>query len=100
MADFFDALDDKHVAMIAKQPGAAVETPPARLTLDVALRTAWRGLSVVRGIHDGDYAAAGVSALGLAAVGRQAAGKEPAERVQKMSRNPSGSSRASSQSKS
>ncbi len=65
----------------AKQPGEAVKTPAAKVTLDVALRTAWRGLNVARGIHDRDYAAAGVSALGFAAVGLQAAGKEPANKL-------------------
>ena len=64
-------------ASYAKQPGEAVDTPEARVTLDVALRTASRGLGVAQGIHDRDYAAAGVSALGLAAVGRQATGAEP-----------------------
>ena len=61
----------------AKQPGEAVDTPGARATLDVALRTAGRGLDVARGIHDRDLAAAGVSALGVAAVARQATGAEP-----------------------
>jgi LysM repeat protein len=61
----------------ARQPGEAVSTPGAKVTLDVALRTAWRGLNVARAVHDRDYAAAGVSALGLAAVGRQATGAEP-----------------------
>jgi hypothetical protein len=66
-------------ASYAKQPGEAVKTPAAKLSLDVALRTAWRGLGVARGIHDLDYAAAGVNALGLAAVGRQVTGSEPAK---------------------
>jgi hypothetical protein len=68
-------------AAYARQPGEAVNTPGARVTLDVALRTAWRGLNVARGIHDRDYAAAGASALGLAAVTRQAAGAEPSDEL-------------------
>ncbi len=68
-------------ASYSRQPGEAVNTPGARVTLDVALRTAWRGLSVARGIHDRDYAAAGVSALGLAAVARQATGAESSEKL-------------------
>ena len=66
-------------ASYSRQPGQAVDTPGARLTLDVALRTAWRGLNVAQAIHDRDYAAAGVSALGLAAVARQATGSEPSK---------------------
>ena len=66
-------------ASYAKQPGEAVKTPAAKVTLDVALRTAWRGLNVARGIHDRDFAAAGVSALRLAAVARQATGAEPSK---------------------
>jgi LysM repeat protein len=66
-------------ASYSRQPDQAVDTPPARLSLDVALRTAWRGLEVARGIHDRDFAAAGASALGLAAVGRQALGAEPSK---------------------
>ena len=68
-------------ASYARQPGQEVDTPAARLTLDLALRTAWRGLNVAQGIHDRDFAAAGVSALGLAAVGRQATGAEPSKRL-------------------
>jgi LysM repeat protein len=68
-------------AVYAQQPGDAVNTPGARVTLDAALRTAWRGLNVARGIHDRDYAAAGASALGLAAVTRQAAGAEPSDEL-------------------
>jgi LysM repeat protein len=66
-------------ASYARQPGQAVDTPGARLTLDAALRTAWRGLNVAQGIHDRDFAAAGVSALGLAAVARQATDAEPSK---------------------